>query len=50
MRRTVATMDKLGAVVTYLRMLLAGWDGMTDEERKDAVALALEAAQRDRDP
>jgi hypothetical protein len=39
-------METLAAVAEYLRMLLDGWDSMTDLQRREAVTLALDAAGR----
>lgn len=46
------TRRTLGAVIAYLNLLDEEWEGMSDEERRRALRLALEAARRpvDREP
>ena len=39
-------METRTAVIAYLQMLLDTWESLSDAERRDAVALALDAARR----
>jgi hypothetical protein len=38
----------LAAIIAYLEMLDDAWEGLTDDERKTGIQLALEAGRRAR--
>lgn len=49
-RRGAPPEHLLAAVAEYLRLLDAEWDSLTEDERRKAVRLALEAASGSRGP